>query len=38
MGLYPTAELVEVQAGHCPHDDAPGAVNAALLRWAASLA
>lgn len=38
QALYPEAELVEVaEAGHCPHDDDPETVNAALLRWAAGL-
>lgn len=38
MELYPAAELVEIDAGHCPHDDDPAAVNAALMRWAATVA
>lgn len=38
LSLYPEAELVEVaEGGHCPHDDDPATVNAALLRWAAGL-
>jgi hypothetical protein len=27
------AEVVELQAGHCPHDEVPEQVNAALLEW-----
>ena len=38
MELYPGARLVTVDNGsHCPHDDAPEAVNAALLEWMATL-
>jgi pimeloyl-ACP methyl ester carboxylesterase len=32
--LYPTARRVEVNAGHCPHDEAPEAVNAAIKDFA----
>jgi len=33
-----TAEMAPLgDAGHCPHDDDPDAVNAALKRWAAAL-
>jgi pimeloyl-ACP methyl ester carboxylesterase len=39
MELYPGAKLVSVPTGsHCPHDDAPAEVNAALLEWMATLA
>ena len=39
MAVFPEAQLVEVDAaGHCPHDDAPQRVNAALLDWAAACA
>ncbi|KAF5829848.1 Alpha/Beta hydrolase protein, partial [Dunaliella salina] len=31
--LYPSAQLVGLQAGHCPHDDDPVGANAALLDW-----
>jgi pimeloyl-ACP methyl ester carboxylesterase len=35
--LYPEASLVTVNAGHCPHDDAPAETSAALLQWLGSL-
>jgi hypothetical protein len=28
---------VVLEAGHCPHDEVPGPVNAALLEWLAGL-
>jgi hypothetical protein len=31
--LYPEAERVRLQSGHCPHDDTPEEANAALLEW-----
>ena len=31
-----TTEVV-LEAGHCPHDEVPGAVNSALLAWLAEL-
>lgn len=31
--LYPGTSLVKVEAGHCPHDEAPEVVNKALLDW-----
>jgi len=31
--LYPAAERVSLDAGHCPHDEVPALVNAALLAW-----
>lgn len=37
MAYYPDATRVNVNAGHCPHDETPGAVNEALLGWVASL-
>ena len=40
MELYPggLAQLVNVPAGsHCPHDDDPATVNAAMLEWMAAL-
>ncbi len=35
--LYPEASLVTVEAGHCPHDDAPAATSAAMLSWLGAL-
>ena len=34
---YPEAEKVLVQGGHCPHDDKPHEVNAALVEWLSRL-
>eukprot|EP00878_Enallax_costatus_P025088 GHUV01026809.1.p1 GENE.GHUV01026809.1~~GHUV01026809.1.p1 ORF type:complete len:155 (+),score=40.44 GHUV01026809.1:964-1428(+) len=31
--LCPGLRVWEVQAGHCPHDEAPEAINAALLQF-----
>lgn len=31
QALYPKAVRVSVDAGHCPHDEAPAAVNAAIM-------
>ncbi|KAL3702004.1 hypothetical protein R1sor_020026 [Riccia sorocarpa] len=31
--LYPSATLKRLQAGHCPHDEAPEAANAAIVEW-----
>lgn len=31
--FYPNTSLVHLQAGHCPHDEIPEAVNRALLDW-----
>jgi pimeloyl-ACP methyl ester carboxylesterase len=31
--LYPEAERVRLQSGHCPHDDTPEEANSALLAW-----
>ena len=36
-GAYPEAEKVLVQGGHCPHDDKPEEVNAALIEWLSRL-
>ncbi|CBN74406.1 Predicted hydrolases or acyltransferases (alpha/beta hydrolase superfamily) [Ectocarpus siliculosus] len=33
QGLYPEATRFSVQAGHCPHDEAPEVVNDALVSW-----
>jgi pimeloyl-ACP methyl ester carboxylesterase len=35
--LYPQAEMVHLQAGHCPHDEAPAQVNTALRSFANSV-
>lgn len=37
-GLGRDVQRVSIDAGHCPHDENPAAVNAALLKWAGSLA
>lgn len=34
---YPAAERVDIDAGHCPHDDRPQLVTPELLRWVQSL-
>lgn len=31
--FYPNTSLVNLQAGHCPHDEVPELVNKALLEW-----
>ncbi|XP_010531046.1 PREDICTED: pheophytinase, chloroplastic [Tarenaya hassleriana] len=31
--FYPNTSVVHLQAGHCPHDEIPEAVNKALLDW-----
>ncbi|KFK30279.1 hypothetical protein AALP_AA7G240500 [Arabis alpina] len=31
--FYSNSSLVHLQAGHCPHDEVPEAVNIALLDW-----
>ncbi|KAJ4913883.1 alpha/beta-Hydrolases superfamily protein [Raphanus sativus] len=31
--FYSNSSLVHLQAGHCPHDEVPEAVNVALLDW-----
>ena len=33
MQLYPRAQKVGLQSGHCPHDDTPEEANKALLQW-----
>lgn len=35
--LYPQSSVVRLQAGHCPHDEAPELVNDALINWMSSL-
>lgn len=35
--FYPNTTLVNFQAGHCPHDEIPDAVNKALLEWLSAL-
>lgn len=35
--FYPKTTLVNLQAGHCPHDEIPELVNSALLDWLATL-
>ncbi|CAL0313283.1 unnamed protein product [Lupinus luteus] len=35
--LYPKTTLVNLQAGHCPHDETPELVNKALLNWLSNL-
>ncbi|KDP31646.1 hypothetical protein JCGZ_14962 [Jatropha curcas] len=35
--FYPRTTLVNLQAGHCPHDEVPELVNRALMDWMSSL-
>ncbi|XP_019154727.1 PREDICTED: pheophytinase, chloroplastic isoform X2 [Ipomoea nil] len=35
--FYPNTLLVNLQAGHCPHDEVPELVNKALLDWLSTL-
>ncbi|KMT09433.1 hypothetical protein BVRB_6g129050 [Beta vulgaris subsp. vulgaris] len=35
--FYPNTSVVNLQAGHCPHDEVPELVNTALLDWLSSL-
>ncbi|XP_059457189.1 pheophytinase, chloroplastic [Corylus avellana] len=35
--FYPKTSLVNLQAGHCPHDEVPELANRALLDWLSSL-
>ncbi|CAL9123023.1 unnamed protein product [Musa acuminata subsp. burmannicoides] len=35
--FYPNTTVVNLQAGHCPHDEVPELVNEALLNWLSSL-
>ncbi|HEY9825628.1 MAG TPA: alpha/beta fold hydrolase [Stenomitos sp.] len=33
LACYPEAQLELIDAGHCPHDERPEVVNAAMERW-----
>lgn len=35
--FYPNTSVVNLQAGHCPHDEVPELVNTALLDWLSTL-
>ncbi|KAF8410580.1 hypothetical protein HHK36_003112 [Tetracentron sinense] len=35
--FYPNTSLVNLQAGHCPHDEVPELANRALVDWLSSL-
>ncbi|PIA52707.1 hypothetical protein AQUCO_01000522v1 [Aquilegia coerulea] len=35
--FYPNTSLVNLQAGHCPHDEVPELVNGALVNWLSTL-
>ena len=35
--FYPKTSVVNLQAGHCPHDEVPELANKALLDWLSSL-
>lgn len=35
--FYPNTTVVNLQAGHCPHDEVPELVNKALLDWLSTL-
>lgn len=35
--FYPNTTIVNLKAGHCPHDEVPELVNNALLDWLSSL-
>jgi pimeloyl-ACP methyl ester carboxylesterase len=37
QALFPKAQRVSIDAGHCPHDEAPEAVNSAIRNFAASI-
>ncbi|BFI03376.1 hypothetical protein MPTK1_1g03260 [Marchantia polymorpha subsp. ruderalis] len=37
LELYPSATLKRLQAGHCPHDEAPEAANKAIVDWMRSV-
>eukprot|EP01038_Epipyxis_sp_PR26KG_P010233 gene10233-13765_t len=37
QALYPKAMRVDVDAGHCPHDEAPDAVNAGIKKFMATI-
>ncbi|PKI42551.1 hypothetical protein CRG98_037069 [Punica granatum] len=36
--FYPNTSVVNLQAGHCPHDEIPEQVNRALLDWLSTIA
>ncbi|XP_030523712.1 pheophytinase, chloroplastic [Rhodamnia argentea] len=36
--FYPDTSLVNLQAGHCPHDEVPELVNKALIDWLSTVA
>ncbi len=38
QAYYPQADLALVNAGHCPHDECPGEVNALIQAWIEKLA
>lgn len=35
--FYPNTSVVNLQAGHCPHDEVPELVNKALIDWLSTL-
>ncbi|XP_022981525.1 pheophytinase, chloroplastic-like [Cucurbita maxima] len=35
--VYPNTTLVNLKAGHCPHDEVPELVNSALVDWLSTL-
>lgn len=35
--FYPDTSVVNLQAGHCPHDEVPELVNEALLEWLSTI-
>lgn len=35
--FYPNTSIVNLQAGHCPHDEVPELVNKALIEWLSTL-
>lgn len=35
--FYPNTTLVNLKAGHCPHDEVPELVNSALMDWLSTL-
>eukprot|EP01025_Chloroclados_australasicus_P009872 TRINITY_DN13830_c0_g1_i2.p1 TRINITY_DN13830_c0_g1~~TRINITY_DN13830_c0_g1_i2.p1 ORF type:complete len:435 (-),score=59.76 TRINITY_DN13830_c0_g1_i2:423-1661(-) len=37
VAAYPSAQLVRLQSGHCPHDESPRQVNEAITQWVLSL-
>ena len=36
--FYPNTTLINLKAGHCPHDEVPELVNKALMDWLSTLA